>query len=74
MGIGRIWPTWCRGRSGNTASRIKNDHAAGRNYVGRQDYPQLHRSSTLMRAERESSSCTEARKNRVDTEEHYAPR
>src|ERR1700674_4717321 len=35
MGTRRVWPTWCRSRFGNIASRIKNNHAAGRNAFSR---------------------------------------
>jgi len=41
MGIGRVWTARCRSCSGNATSGIKNNHAAGRNNLGRKDYSQL---------------------------------
>ena len=61
VGIGRpeacggVWPTRCRGCSRNAASRIKDDHAADRNHLGRQDYPKLRRDSACLKIQKRAN-------------------
>ena len=48
MGIGCVWPSRGRGSSRDIATRITNNHAAGRNAFSREDYPQRRHGSPFL--------------------------